>query len=51
MINFEGFRDCIGKSLKLVKQSLVNDVDHGVDSLVRRVKTEVSNIICLGIMT
>ena len=39
-----GFRKIVGKTLKLVKLSKTSDVDDDVDCLVRRVKTEVSNI-------
>ena len=39
-----GFRQCVGKSLKLVKQAETSSADDDVTKLVRRVRAEVRNI-------
>ncbi len=44
-MHLEGFRKFVSKHLKLVKPSIVSDVDDEVDCLVRRVKAEVRNIL------
>ncbi len=45
VVHLEGFRKFVSKHLKLVKPSIVSDVDDEVDCLVRRVKAEVRNIL------